>query len=134
MIKQHITGKLEPTIAGAVNEKTRRKIYDAVDKVKLFTVVSHKYWESGVIEVDYVSAAPITENAPLEFINRLNTMLGEVGVTELELTGEITITYTGSEPVIYRVVVENGELRYYKADVFHWEEPVKPVRNLETTV
>lgn len=134
MIKQHIIGKLEPSNIDAVNEKTRRRIYDAVDEVKLFTVVSHKNWEEGIIAVDYVSAEQITENAPLEFINRLNTILGQVGVDELELTGEITITYTGAEPVIYRVVVEKGALRYYKAEVFNWEEPVKLVRKLEANV
>lgn len=124
MIKMHIVGKLTPTKPDAVHPNTRRRIYDAVDEVKLFTVVSHKYWEAGVIEVDYVSAEPITEDAPLSFINRLNDMLWRVGVTELGLTGEITITLTGAEPVIYRVVVENSELRYQKADVFNWEPSV----------
>lgn len=124
MIKQHIVGKLTPTIPDAVTPNTRRRIYDAVDAVKLFTVVSHKDWDDGVIEVDYVSATPITEDAPLNFITRLNDMLWRVGVTELGLTGEITITLTGAEPVIYRVVVENSELRYQKADVFNWEPAV----------
>lgn len=124
MIKQHIFGKLTPTITDAVTPRTRRRIYDAVDAVKLFTVVSHKNWDDGVIEVDYVSAEPITEDAPLNFISRLNDMLWRVGVTELGLTGEITITLTGAEPVIYRVIVENSELRYQKADVFNWEPPV----------
>jgi hypothetical protein len=134
MIKQHIFGKLEPTVTDAVTLKTRRRIYDAVDDVKLFTVVSHKNWDDGIIEVDYVSAQPITEDAPLDFINRLNDMIGQVGVTELGLTGEITITVTGAEPVIYRVIVENGELRYMKADVFNWEEPVKPSRKREVSI
>lgn len=126
MIRQHIVGRLTPTIPDGVTHRTRRRIYDAVDAVKLFTILSHKNWEDGVIEVDYVSIEPITEDAPLNFINRLNDILWRVGVTELGLTGEITITVTGAEPVIYRVIVEDSELRYQKADIFNWEEPVTP--------
>lgn len=134
MIKQHIIGKLEPTIMGAVNEKTRRRIYDAVDEVKLFTVLSHKNWEEGVIEVDYVSAEPITVDAPLNFISRLNDMLWRVGVTELGLNGEIIITLTGASPAIYRVMVRNSEVRYQKANLFHWESIVTLAPHEKTAV
>lgn len=134
MIKQHIIGKLEPTIMGAVNEKTRRRIYDAVDEVKLFTVLSHKNWEEGVIEVDYVSAEPITADAPLNFISRLNDMLWRVGVTELGLNGEIIITLTGASPAIYRVMVRNSEVRYQKANLFHWESIVTLAPHEKTAV
>ena len=126
MIKQHIFGSLVPTIPAGITPRTRRRIYDAVDAVKLFTVISHEKWEEGIIEIDSVSAEPITDQAPLDFIARLHDMLWRVGVTELGLTGEITITVTGAEPVIYRVIVEDNELRYQKADIFNWEEPVTP--------
>lgn len=126
MIRQHIVGRLTPTIADGVTSRTRRRIYDAVNAVKLFTVVEHTGWDDGVIEFDHVSMEPITQDAPLDFINRFNDMLWRVGVTELGLTGEITITVTGAEPVIYRIIVEDSELRYQKADIFNWEEPVAP--------
>ena len=126
MIRQHIVGRLTPTIADGVTSRTRRRIYDAVNAVKLFTVVEHTGWDDGVIEFDHVSMEPITQDAPLDFINRFNDMLWRVGVTELGLTGEITITVTGAEPVIYRIIVEDSELRYQKADIFNWEEPVTP--------
>lgn len=124
MMKQHIFGTLTPTVGAT--PRTRQQIYDAVDAVKLFTVISHQKWDEGIIEIDNVSLEPVTDQAPLDFIARLHDMLWRVGVTELGLSGEITITVTGAQPVIYRVIVENSELRYQKADTFNWEETVTP--------
>jgi hypothetical protein len=121
----YINGTLTPTVADAVTVRTGSRIYDAVAATGSWSVIFPANWENGIIDFDKTAFADEGDKSPLDFIDRLNDMLWRVGLTELGLTGEISAIVTGDEPCVFRVIVENSELRYQKASLT-WQEPVTP--------
>lgn len=126
MRRQHVVGTLRPTVADAVTVRTGSRIYDALTATGTWEIVaSPRDWENGTIEFDETHVADDGDSSPLDFINRLNDMMWRVGITELGLKGEIIVTVTGGEPALFRVIVENSEVTYQKANLA-WNNPVTP--------
>ena len=116
-------GTLVPKESQVISPEIRRSMHDALVATGLVTVISaDRSGMNNAVEINYSSTAEKGNHSPLDFISRLNGVLWRVHLTGLSLSGEITITVTGTDPVIYRIAVADSELRYKTASLSWAEE------------
>jgi hypothetical protein len=116
MKTQHIVGKLTPKDEEVITPSIRRSIHEAVVATRLFNVISADRCElNNSVEINHTADAELGNHSPLEFFKQLNGFLWRVNSAGLQLDGEITVTVTGTDPVVYRAVVQDSKLGYKRA-------------------
>jgi hypothetical protein len=125
METQYIVGKLTPTRPEAIKKRTYRYIYDAVTNNNLYGIVFSSNWEEGILHLDNHTPNVPAEECPsaLEFITRLNKLLQAKGVKELGLKGEITVIVPSANPVIFKLIIADGNIYHWQAGL-HWDDHV----------
>jgi hypothetical protein len=124
MNKQHILGRLTPTTPKAITKRTYRHIYEAVTKNKLYGIVFAENWEEGIFTLNNDTPnVPAEEcSSALEFITRLTNLINTKGIVELGLKGEVIVMVPKlKNPVVFRLIVENGEVLHQHANLV-WDE------------
>ena len=118
MKTQHIVGTLFPDDEVIITTENRHAIHAALVATGLVGVISADrcQWDNAMA-INHTSLAEHGNHSPLEFIKQLNSVLWRVNAAGLKLNGEVTITVTGNDPVIYRVVVTDSELGYKRANL-----------------
>lgn len=126
MKTQHVVGTLKPRESEEITLSIRRAMHEAIVANGLTLIISaDRSGLNNAVQINYSSVAEQGNHSPLDFITRLDRVLSKVLSLGLHLDGVITVTVTGVEPVAYRIVVADGELRYKKASLVWKDELAK---------
>lgn len=126
----HVKGSVAPSRPENVTGGTAHRMMTELIRNRLASTLlnpneSMAKWDKGKIECDTRSETNGGGRpAVMDFITRLHNVVTTAGIKELALSGEFMVTAEGvSEPVVIRVVVENGNVAYKEAKLV-WEDEV----------
>lgn len=126
----HVKGTIVASNPEHVNEYTGHRIMTEMIRNRLVDTLSDPQlgsldWQKGTITPDTHNETLGGRPAAMDFITRLHMLVTAPGIAALGMQGELMVTVEGEkEPVIFRVTVENGEVRHQQARLAWDDEPI----------
>ena len=131
MTRMHVQGVLTPSSTKSVNEATADRMDAEMARNQLVPILRNLadwdilQWKMGIVKVDSFTETLGGCPAAMDFITRLYMFVTAPGIKELDLQGEMMVTFDGARgPVIFRVTVANGNVFYNEATVTWENEPI----------
>lgn len=124
----HVQGALVPSRQENITSSTAHRMMTELIRNRLASTLlnpneSMAKWDKGTIECDTRTETngggrPVV----MDFITRLHNVVTTAGIKELALNGQFMVTSEGvAQPVVIRVIVENGTVSYKEAKLV-WED------------